>query len=188
MEDLGQQRIDDLLASIASDTIAPAAGTSIGIAGAFGLAQLDMAAIHLDVDDPAPIRDQLDSDRRTMLELGARDARLVDKAFGSSGDITDEMYLQLAEIPITTAETALSGIHTGLELIDGRDEPAVPDAVCGLWLLRSVLAAAVMIARINVPYVPDDVDRDAMKERLDRLDTLAEESVEAIEDRTAAFG
>lgn len=187
MDELGQQRIDDLLESIASDSIAPAAGTSIAVAGAVGIAQLDMAAIHLDDVERKSLREQLLADRTRMLELGASDATLVDEAFGSAGEITDEMYHQLAEIPLTTAELALSSIQTGLELIDDRDEPAVPDAICGLWLLRSVLEAARMIARINIPYLPETSDQEAMEDRLEAVDDASGACITAIEERTTVI-
>lgn len=185
MEHLGQHGIDELLASIASDSIAPAAGTSIAVAGAFGFAQLEMAAIHLDTTNLDDHREQLRDDRERMLDLGARDATFVDDAFGSTDDITEDMYHQLADIPITTAEVALSGLQSGLDLIDERDEPAVPDAICGLWLLRSVLSAAGMIARINLPYVTDETDQEQMADRIERVEDVSGSCIEAIEARTA---
>lgn len=158
------QPLDEFLAGIASDDVAPAGGTAGAVAGAIGTALCEMVCIHSVEygDDPgvtadlATVGDDLRRRRDHLLRLAETDATIVDELFaGSVSGVDPSARKRAVSVPLSIAETCISVLEGAGTVTNAANPNAVADAVTGVILVDAALRASVYTVRQNLRAVED---------------------------------
>jgi len=184
----GDQPICGLLSDIASERASPASGTAAAVVGAFGASLCEMGCIHSvgrnDPDDAGAelrdIRDDLRTQRNHLLELGARDAAVVDELFGGACGAGQTETKRSIGVPLTTARACLTVIELGAVVAESGTRSIVADVRAGVLFAHSGLRASVFAVRSNVKRIEDQSFVERINRRTDTIEETAEQTAQRV--------
>ena len=163
---------EDLAERTASDAPTPGGGSIACLAGALGVALVQMA---LEVTRKSASTPELDAEVRTLAELRAELARLADRdvaafegymaALGLPKASDDEKAtrkaalgraaLAAADVPLRAAESLASALTRAENAARLTKRSVLSDVLAGADLLRGATAAALRNVDINLPQIPE---------------------------------
>lgn len=183
----GDQPICELLSEVASERASPASGTAAAVVGALGASLCEMGCIHsigrdgTDADgELRDTRDDLRTQRSHLLELGARDAAVVDELFGASNGGGQTETKRSIGVPFTIARACLTVIELGEVVAENGARSVVPDVRAGVLFAHSALRVSVLAVRSNVARVEDQSFVERIDRRTDAVEAAAERTVERV--------
>jgi len=196
--DVATQRIDEFLAAVAAERVAPAGGTAVAVVGAAGAALCEMVCIHsADAADGengngnlADARAELHAERDRLLALADADAAVVDELFGGDGAepaLSGEgagaapaasAMKRATGVPLAIAESCLVVLEVATTVAERAGPNVVIDAATGAFLAHGALRAAVFTVRSNLPTVDDDGFAAEMERRATDLEAAAASAFE----------
>lgn len=153
------QTLGEVLASIASENIAPAGGSSAAVVGAIGAALCEMVCIHTIENDEdaakatelADLQDNLRRQRTHLLQLAETDARIIDEFFSGSNGVLEQRDLKRSVgVPLTIADACLNVLKLTTEVTERSTRTAVIDAGTSVFLVQGALRASVFTVRSNL--------------------------------------
>jgi formiminotetrahydrofolate cyclodeaminase len=177
--DYSDRTIDELLADVASERVAPAGGTVTAIVGALGASLCEMVCLHAagaGVEDAKleDARDELAAERARLLDLADADAAVVDELFGGDGGEVDQSGLKRSVgIPLTVAESALDVLELAAAVTAATDRAVVADAATGAHLARSAVRASLFTVRSNFDGIADPSFVVETERRADEVEDAA---------------
>ena len=194
-----EQRIDEFLERLGSDSATPGGGAAAGVAGASGAALISMVA-NLTIDkegyEPAwgrmrEIVPVVDSGRAELLDLADRDAAAFDAVMAAfrMPKETDEdktarrNAIQLAfegaaSVPLQVAERAAEMIDLGREAIEIGNDNAASDGLSAAYLLYAAVECAAANVLINAAALKDETRKRALIDAVERVRSNARRDVE----------
>lgn len=184
-----EQTIEEFLAGIASERVAPAGGTGAAVTGAIGAALCEMVCIHSVEDGDstggstalAEVQEDLRAHRDHLLGLGEADASIVDDLFsGADGPVDQSAVKRSIGVPLTIAEASLTVLELAGEVVENGNRNAVPDAVTGVMLVRGALHASVFTVRRNLRQVSDQSFTTTIEGDVAELERRGQEAYERV--------
>ncbi|WP_311173782.1 cyclodeaminase/cyclohydrolase family protein [Halobellus ordinarius] len=189
-----ERTIDEYLAAIASEQVAPAGGSAVAIAGAMGAALCEMVCIHTlaarDEPDRDPdanaatradgeatlreLRTDLERERHRLLALADGDAELVEDLFGGGANgSTARLRKRATGIPLAIAEASVT-VLDGATIASERGRPGVAaDATTGAYLADAAIRASLATVRTNLETLSDDEFAADVAERMATIEAAA---------------
>lgn len=186
--------IEEYLAAIASEQVAPAGGSAVAIAGAMGAALCEMVCIHtlaaredpnrdpdanaaIRADGEATLRElqtDLERERGRLLALAGGDAELVEDLFGGGADgSTARLRKRATGVPLAIAEASVTVLE-GATVASERGRPGVAaDATTGAYLADAAIRASLATVRTNLETLSDDEFAADVAERMATIEAAA---------------
>ncbi|MFC6872213.1 cyclodeaminase/cyclohydrolase family protein [Halobellus marinus] len=191
--------IEEYLAAIASEQVAPAGGSAVAIAGAMGAALCEMVCIHTlaaredpnrdataDTDCPdtniradgeptlRELQTDLERERGRLLALAGGDAELVEDLFGGGADgSTARLRKRATGVPLAIAEASVTVLE-GATIASERGRPGVAaDATTGAYLADAAIRASLATVRTNLETLSDDEFAADVAERMATIEAAA---------------
>lgn len=171
--------IDEFLARIASENVAPAGGSAAAVVGATGASLCEMVCVNTapngDAGPLADVRDELRDARRRLLDLAETDAAVIDDLFPAATSAASGIKRAIG-VPLTIAEACLTVLDLAVDVTERGTRTTVGDAVTGVLLAHAALRASVFTVRSNLDYVSDASFVDAVERRAAEAEAGAEDA------------
>jgi methenyltetrahydrofolate cyclohydrolase len=195
-----EQRIEEFLDRLASDSPTPGGGAAAGVAGASGAALIAMvASLTIDKqgyesawDRMREILPVVESGRAELLDLADRDAAAFDAvmtAFRMPKDSDDDKAarreaIQLAfegaaSVPLQVAERAAEMVDLGREAIEFGNENAASDGLSAAYLLFAAVESAAANVLINAASLKDEAKKAELLAAVERVRVITRRDVDA---------
>lgn len=175
--------------AIASETVTPAGGSATAVVGAMGASLCEMVCIHTieNADDESEtghlkdVREQLATQRESLLDLSNRDAEAVDDLLATTGDEPMQAAMKRATgVPLAIADACCNVLEHAVVVTEQGTPNAVPDAATGAFLALGALRASVFTVRYNATDIDDDSFVAEMEDRTETLKQSAEAEFERV--------
>lgn len=185
----GETTISEVLSAVASKQVAPAGGTVTAIVGAMGAALCEMVWRH-EPREPTlstgeaeweKFGETLQTHQKELLDLAGADAAVIEEVFPVTGDGSRPADGKRAVgVPLAIAETCATVLESGASIATATDGPRRTDAKTGVILAHAALQAALLTVRSNCSLLDDQEFLEETTSRVNRLETKAEETVDAV--------
>lgn len=195
-----EQRIEEFLDRLASDSPTPGGGAAAGVAGASGAALIAMvASLTIDKQGYESAWDRMrevlpvvEAGRAELLDLADRDAAAFDAvmaAFRMPKDSDDDKaarrdaiqlaFEDAASVPLQVAERAAEMVDLGREAIEIGNENAASDGLSAAYLLFAAVECAAANVLINAASLKDEAKRAELLAAVERVRVIARRDVDA---------
>jgi methenyltetrahydrofolate cyclohydrolase len=197
---IGEQRIDEFLDRLASDSPTPGGGAVAALAAAGGAALIAMVA-NLTVDKQRyegawgrmrEIAAAVHAARAELLTLADRDAMAFDAVMdafkmpkgtdaekAARAEAIQMAFAGAAAVPMQIAERAGAILELTRETIDLGNENAASDAVSAAYMLSAAVESAAANVEINAVALKDETRRGELREAASHARGRAREAREA---------
>jgi len=184
--------LDAFLSAVASETVAPAGGTSAAVVGAIGASLCEMTCLHTvgkdgDGDVAAELEevaDELATLRTRLLWLADADAAAVSELLDVDVDADGQQTAALKRstgVPLAIAETCVAVLESAATVTAKGTASARADAVCGAVFADAALRSAAFVVRTNLEHVEDASFADEMERRLSGIESEATAAFDRID-------
>jgi methenyltetrahydrofolate cyclohydrolase len=195
-----EQRIDEFLDRLGSDSPTPGGGAAAGVAGASGAALIGMVA-NLTIgkqgyedawDRMREILPVVASGRAELLDLADRDAAAFDAvmtSFRMPKETDDEKaarreaiqsaFEDAASVPLHVAERAAEMIDLGREAVERGNDNAASDGLSAAYLLHAAVECAVANVLINAASLKDETKKRELLAAVERVRENARRDLDA---------
>jgi formiminotetrahydrofolate cyclodeaminase len=195
-----EQRIDEFLDRLGSDSPTPGGGAAAGVAGATGAALIVMVA-NLTIDKQGyesawdrmrRIVPVVEAGRAELLDLADRDAAAFDAVMAAfrmpketdgdkaaRGDAIQLAFEGAASVPLRVAERAAEMIDLGREAVEIGNENAASDGLSAAYLLFAAVECAAANVLINAASLKDETKKAELLAAVDRVRETARRDVAA---------
>jgi formiminotetrahydrofolate cyclodeaminase len=174
------------LEAVASNRVAPAGGSVVGVVGAAGTSLVEMAAIHTLEHRPDEnlevAHSTLAHQRDTLQSLATADARVVEDLFGGEGTGVEASLLDRATgIPLTMVEACTNALEAAQAVAELVVDSVRPDLVTGITFVVAAARTATWIVRSNFESIDEEARVQALEERVEELLATLADHVEGLE-------